>query len=80
MSAGVPRTRLDDIPELARLSIPERILFLEDLWESIASEESSIPIPQSHCAELDRRLIEHERNPGKLLTLDELRHRVEARK
>ncbi len=72
--------RLDDILELARLSVPERILFLEDLWESIVSEESSVPMPQSHRAELDRRLAEHERNPGKLLTLDDLRHRIEAQK
>lgn len=72
--------RLDDILELARLSVPERILFLEDLWESIVSEESSVPMPQSHRAELDRRLAEHERNPGQLLTLDDLRHRIEAQK
>lgn len=72
--------RLDDIPELARLSVPERILFLEDLWESIVSEESSVPMPQSHCDELDRRLAKHERTPGELLTLDDLRHRIEAQK
>ncbi|MBP7050422.1 MAG: addiction module protein [Phycisphaerae bacterium] len=72
--------RLDDVPELARLSIPERILFLEDLWESIVSEASSVPMPQSHCAELDRRLAKHERSPGELLTLDELRHRIETQK
>lgn len=72
--------RLDDVPELARLSIPERILFLEDLWESIVSEESSVPIPQSHCAELDSRLTEYEKKPGELLSLDDLRRRVEARK
>jgi len=72
--------RLDDVPELARLRVPERILFLEDLWESIVSEESSVPMPQSHRAELDRRLAEHERSPGQLLTLDDLRHRIEAQK
>lgn len=72
--------RLEDIPELARLSVPEKILFLEDLWESIVSEESSVPMPQSHRTELDRRLAEYERNPGQLLTLDDLRHRIEAQK
>jgi putative addiction module component (TIGR02574 family) len=67
--------RVDDIPEIARLTIPEKIL-LEDLWDSIASEESSIPVPRSHREELDRRLTEYEKDPGELLTLDDLRGRV----
>ena len=70
--------RLDEIPEIARLSVPERILLLEDLWDSIASEPSSVPVPQSHRAELDRRLAEYEKDPGRLLTLEDLHQRVEA--
>jgi len=70
--------RLDEVPEVARLSVPERILFLEDLWESIASEPSGIPVPQSHRAELDRRLAQYDKNPGGLLTLEDLRQRIEA--
>ncbi len=72
--------RVDDIPEIARLTIPEKILLLEDLWDSVASEESSIPVPQSHREELDRRLAEYEKSPGRLLTLDDLRGRIEARR
>jgi putative addiction module component (TIGR02574 family) len=70
--------RLNEIPEIARLSVPERILLLEELWDSIASEPLSVPVPQSHRAELDRRLAEYERDPGRLLTLEDLRQRVEA--
>ncbi len=72
--------RVDDIPEITRLTIPEKILLLEDLWDSIAAEESSVPVPQSHREELDRRLAEYERDPGRLLTLDDLRERLEARR
>jgi len=72
--------RLNEISEIARLSVPERILLLEELWDSIAAEPSSVPVPQSHRAELDRRLAEYEKNPGKLLTLEDLRQRVEARR
>jgi len=72
--------RVNDIPEIAGLTIPEKILLLEDLWDSIASEESSIPVPQSHREELDRRLADYEKDPGRLLTLDDLRGRVEARR
>jgi putative addiction module component (TIGR02574 family) len=71
--------RIDEIPGLARLTVAEKILLLEDLWDSIASDESSVPVPQSHRDELDRRLAEHEKDPGRLLTLDDLRERIEAR-
>ena len=64
--------RVDVIPEIARLAVPEKILLLEDLWDSIASEASSVPMPQSHRDELNRRLSEYEKDPGRLLTLDDL--------
>ncbi len=70
--------RVDDIPEIARLTVPEKILLLEDLWDSIAADEASVPVPPSHQEELDRRLAEYEKDPGSLLTLDDLRGRVEA--
>lgn len=70
---------VDDIPGIARLTVPEKILLLEDLWDSIALEGSSIPVPQSHREELDRRQAQYEKDPGQLLTLDDLRARLEAR-
>jgi putative addiction module component (TIGR02574 family) len=69
-----------DIPELARLSTPEKILLLEDLWDSIASDQAAVPVPQSHKEELDRRLRRHDSHPGSLLSLDELMTRIESRK
>ena len=72
--------RVNDIPEIARLSTPEKISLLEDLWDSIALDESSVPIPQSHREELDRRLRSYESAPGNLLSLEELQGRIESRK
>jgi putative addiction module component (TIGR02574 family) len=72
--------RVDEIPEIARLTTAEKILLLEDLWDSIAAEESSVPVPRSHREELDRRLAQYEKEPGRLLTLDDLRERVETSK
>lgn len=70
--------RVDDIPEIARLNVPEKILLVEDLWDSIASEPSNVPVPPSHCEELDRRFAEYEKDPGRLLTLEDLQGRIEA--
>jgi len=47
-------------------------------WDSIASEESGVPVPASHREELDRRLAQYKKDPGRLLTLDDLQGRIEA--
>ena len=40
--------RVKDIPEIKKLSTAEKILLVEDLWDSIASDESVVPVPHSH--------------------------------
>jgi putative addiction module component (TIGR02574 family) len=72
--------RVSDIPEIIKLSTPEKILLVEDLWDSIASDETAVPVPQSHKGELDRRLKKHRSTPGDLLSLEELQTRIERRK
>ena len=71
--------RISDIPEIAKLSTQEKILLVEDIWDSIALDESVVPIPRSHRDELNRRLRMHESAPGNLLTLEELQARIEKR-
>ncbi len=69
-----------DIPGLSKLSTAEKILLLEDLWDSIAADESAIPVPESHKTELNRRLEHAKVSPGSLLTLDELKTRIDKKK
>lgn len=72
--------RVKDLPEISKLSTPEKILLVEDLWDSISADESSVAVPDSHKAELDKRIRRYESSPGILLSLDELRTRIEKRK
>lgn len=72
--------KVEDIPEISRLSIPEKILFVEELWDSISSVDSEIAIPNSHKDALDKRLASHLKSPGELLSLSELQRRIEKRK
>ncbi len=72
--------KLNDIPEVANLSVQEKIVLLEELWDSIRTHQDSIPIPDSHKKELDKRLARHQDFPGEILSLDELRRGIEARK
>ncbi len=72
--------RVADIPQLEKLTVSEKILLVEDIWDNISAEESTIPVPQSHIAELDRRLARHKSSPGTFLSIDELRTKIELRK
>jgi len=65
---------------IRRLSTPEKILLVEDLWESITLEDSAVPLPASHIKELDKRLKKFAASPGKILSLEELRSRIDKRK
>ena len=72
--------KLTEIPEVAALSTQEKIVLLEELWDSIRDRQDQIPVPDSHKTELDKRFNRHEKFPGEILTLDELRSRIESRK
>jgi putative addiction module component (TIGR02574 family) len=53
---------------------------IEDLWDSIAVDEDSIPVPESNRDELDKRLKRYKIDPCSLLSLSELQERIEKRK
>lgn len=72
--------QMKDIPEIARLSTPEKILLVEDSWDSIARGESDVAIPQSHRDELEKRMQAHASTPGNLLSIKELQARIDSRK
>ncbi len=46
-----------------RLSLAERILLVEEIWDSIAAEAEAIEVPQSHKDELGRRLAAYHDDP-----------------
>jgi len=52
-------TRMD----VLRLSVPERIQLVADIWDSIAEVPEEIELTEEQKAELDRRLERHHRNP-----------------
>jgi putative addiction module component (TIGR02574 family) len=44
------------IDNLRELPITERIQIVEDLWDSIAADQSALPLTREQRAELDGRL------------------------
>lgn len=45
---------------LQKLPLDERIRLVEDLWDSIASDQKALPLTPEQKAELDRRLDAYE--------------------
>jgi putative addiction module component (TIGR02574 family) len=61
------------IEDILQLSVPERLQLVQAIWESIARDTDALPLTDAHRRELDRRLIEYERNPSDTLSWDEIR-------
>jgi putative addiction module component (TIGR02574 family) len=72
--------RVREIPQFYELSTAEKILLVEEMWDVITTADVDVTIPESHKVELDARLAAYEANPGDLLTLDELRARIDNKK
>ena len=51
------------VSDVAELSVPERIQFVEDIWDSIAVLPEQVTLPDDVKAELDKRLKAYHRNP-----------------
>jgi putative addiction module component (TIGR02574 family) len=46
-----------------KLSVPERIQLVEDIWDSVAEIPEALSLTEAQQAELDRRLDAYRRNP-----------------
>ena len=58
------------------LSIAERLQLVEDVWDSIATEQpdaTALPLTAAERAELDRRLDAHRNDPAAALPWAEVR-------
>lgn len=64
--------------EHLKLTAEERIELAMDLWDSIAPEDMP-PLTLEEIAELERRLAEHQRDPGSAVPWEEVRARLWSR-
>ena len=66
--------------KLSKLPVDERIKLVEELWDSIASDQKALPLTDEQKAELDRRLDAYEAdgNRGRLATesISEIRRKL----
>ncbi|MEI9993543.1 MAG: addiction module protein [Rhizomicrobium sp.] len=70
---------MNDIRDIFKLPLAERIQLVEDLWDSIAADSEGPPLTEAQEAELNRRLAELEANPSDVLDWNDVRARLWSR-
>lgn len=64
------------LSELETLSVPERVQLVEDLWDSIARSNASLPVPQWQKDELARRKRNFLKNPDSGETWEQVKQSI----
>lgn len=66
--------------KLHQILLEERVRLVEDIWDSIAADQRSLPLTDEQREELDRRLDAYEidGNPGRLAkdVIQDIRQRL----
>lgn len=65
---------IHDISKLKKLSISERILIVEELWDSIAAEQEQIELTDKQREELDRRIADYNLSPDEGYSWSEVKN------
>ena len=64
--------------EILGLPAAERLRLVEEIWDSLAAEPSSVPVPDWHRTELDRRLARHAADGDAVRSWTEVKSRLSA--
>lgn len=64
------------LTDINELSIPERILVVEDIWDSILLDQESVPITISQKEELEKRLQSYYKEEGSGSSWIDVKNRI----
>ncbi len=68
------------VTDTLKLSIPERIQLVEDIWDTIASETESIDLTEDEKKIIDERLDAYHKNPDEGSPWYEVYKRIVSKK
>ena len=66
------------IDEIKQLDITERIILVEEIWDSIAKEQEHVSLSEYEKEILDARLASLENDTDTLMSWDELKSKIRA--
>jgi len=65
-----------EMEHVLEMPVEQKILFIEDVWDSIRPQSKQIPVPESHKQELERRFEKYKKNRSALLSDQQLKDRL----
>lgn len=68
-----------DMDAIRRLSLSEKLALVEEIWESISDDPTSIPVSEAQLAEARQRLVAHDANPRTAIPWDEAEKRLRSK-
>ena len=71
--------RDNEARDFSDMSVPEKILHVQDLWDQIASVPDDVELTDAQREEIERRLRAHEQEPGDYTSWKELRRQLERK-
>ncbi len=70
---------MTDPTELQAIPVAERLKLIEELWDSIDVEAGTLPLPEWHRSEIDRRLDTLDAGSPVGTPWEEVRRRITAK-
>ena len=62
-----------------QMTIAERILYVQDLWDRIAADAEHVPLTPTQAAEVDRRLVDYREHPETSIPWEVAREKMRRR-
>jgi putative addiction module component (TIGR02574 family) len=59
-----------------QLTVAQRILLVEEIWDSIAAEAEDLPLTEAQKEDLDRRVTSYLENPQAVTSWEEVKARL----
>jgi putative addiction module component (TIGR02574 family) len=72
------QANLNPVENIKKLSVAERILIVEDIWDSIISSHEDFPISDEQKKELDLRLEAYYKNPNEGKSWEEVKKNIQS--
>ena len=66
-------TPLSILTQVAELSLEERIILVQEIWDRIAEDRQSLPLTEAQHAVLNQRLEAHKSNPEQVVAWEEIK-------
>ena len=68
------------IQQILKLSLSERILLVETIWDSVEADSKHIPVTEEQIGIVEKRLAEYKKNPTKVKSWDKVKRDLLAKK